>query len=637
MKRLNWSLLVAALVLTAPSAYALSPQDAQFVSECRANVVPPDGALSVDKAEECAEEFNADGGRLMKELQAEQPALAVEVVARNNSLIDLRYIIDKYVGPTLSVALTRALEKEPCVCCKMGLGPKPEALSGWVEANTLNSEANYNAAIHRWDAMWDPRRQGLAGEGFGFTGETWSALKISERYKKVYEWAKLKSDELLASSAMAEEKGVTGEDYSELIGELKKDLGAFGDWDRIKKLNEMSRKLSEKAAEKKKPAAPTSVDKKGEELDAASGSLAAARAAGSEGDYLAAAFDNAYGAKGGPVLPARPGTDVKKPSATDEFKTRPITKRQAAALTKTMLSKDKQGRLTGHLAAEIRDTKAGDEIIAFYEGKQYAADNGNKLNFGFVKAEGELKGALGWWSGTKGELRINSDMVDKFAAERKVTPAQILKDPALQKDLATYIAPVFVHEGTHQRQTAWSKANGLDFLRSKDGKTFSPYQMEQETESFSMNAAFVAEKAKKGGTAYLSKLAWYDRADAERYLEDGVEGLRTEKHTYNYYAKHTDSVAGASAKQLEQVHTLAQSLEAREALYKANPKNFTPAAAANLRKDRESFDVRFKWYRDIRQKSSEDELKLLEWRTQMDSDGSLLRSIKGFTMPGGGK
>lgn len=641
MKRFHYSFLAAALALAAPAYAAISPEEAQFILSCRENVTPPDGALSAEKAAECMERLNADNGRLMQDLQAEKPTFAVEVVSRSNALLDLRAIITKYDSIDLARAMSRVIERNPCVSCSMGLGPKPETISDWTDANTEDRRFYYDWSIRRWGAMWEPRRQGMAGPGFGYTEQTWTALPLLTRYDKLYDWAKKQADDLLASSAVMEKSTGSLDNNSKLVEELLFDLYPKNDYERARKLEAMLKSAALKASENK-PAAATAADKKGGELTAAAGGLAAARAGGGTEAYLAGAFDNAAAGKGGVPLPGKPGTPGKpgvpgkggrKPA---EFKPVPITKDQAARLAGNMATVDKKGKMKGLLADEMRGTKAGDEIIAFYQGKEHSAKGANRLNFGITKGTGKLEGAIGWWSGTRHELMINSDVVDKFCEDRKITPAELLKSKALQKDLATYVAPVFVHEAAHQRQTAWTRAKGVDFLKTSDGKTFAPYQMEQETESFSMNAAFVAEKAKKNGPAYLSKLAWYDRADAERYLAEGVEGMRTEKHTYDYYAEHTDSVPGASAKTLQEAHNTAQWVEYLEYKAKHKPAEMTAEERKKLAVSRQALDTRFKWYREVLQKSKDDEKKLLEWRAAMNSDGALLRMIQDYKLGLGG-
>lgn len=69
-----------------------------------------------------------------------------------------------------------------------------------------------------------------------------------------------------------------------------------------------------------------------------------------------------------------------------------------------------------------------------------------------------------------------------------------------------------------QRQDAWSTEKGLKFMHYQDPATgklvkYSPYEMEMEAEAFGMNGSFVAEKAQKGGSPYLRKPDWIDRAE----------------------------------------------------------------------------------------------------------------------------
>lgn len=112
--------------------------------------------------------------------------------------------------------------------------------------------------------------------------------------------------------------------------------------------------------------------------------------------------------------------------------------------------KEIETKLKDALLDEIKDTKAGDEILKFY------SDPKNKLNFKLKNIDG-----FGHWDPINEELVVNKKLIDQYLEKKGVTHQQILKDEKLLKEIAAYIGPTFVHEATHQKQTAWAKEKDI--------------------------------------------------------------------------------------------------------------------------------------------------------------------------------
>lgn len=622
--------LLLLLAVSAPSvarAGQLSEADAQVVLDCINNVNPDKGILSPEKADECVDKFNEDGGALLDKASADFPQLAVQAAARNNALSDLRDIVVKYDGRPMALALTRVLQERK-VLQQMRLGPKPESLNDWVSKNLSSRVNQFKLGIRSWDALGNIRIQAMKTQ----TEASWADLvpadrenSNTDRYKVLYFLAQEKTDELLKTAQIAGKKKDAAAGYAPLVKVLKEDLAVFNDKARISKLDKFLEGIGEAAAAK--PAGPSAADKKAGQVQDAANRLKGA--AGREDAFLARAFDNAKeGAGDGGV-----GIGGKGPKFTPV----PITDEQAKQLGPKM-GQVKDGKLTGALAEEMRGTKAGDEIIAFFEDPKLAKSGANSLNLKFVKgsAADGTDTALGWYSSDDKVTRINTDVVDKFCASRKITPEQLLKDDAAMRDLATYVAPTFVHESTHHRQDAWNTNNGFNFLSWKDPKTgkvdkFSPYQMEMEAEAFGMNGAFTAEKAQKQGLAYLKKLDPIDRDDAERYLEDGVDGLRRQYHGNSYTG--IDSIKGEAARQLSNASYTASRVQALATKAQQKGVSLTPEEQQEMTEGRQALKTRFKWYVDTLAKSKTDERKLLGWRDTIDPEGKVLSTVKVSLLP----
>ncbi len=633
MKRLLTLLLF--LAVAAPSgarAYQISEADAQVVLDCINNTDPDKGALDPAKADECVEKFNEADGELMQKAAADFPTAAVQAAARNNALVDLRDIVVKYDGRPLALALTRVLQERQ-VLPQMRLGPKPESLDDWVGRHLPSRLQPFKKGIRSWDSLGNIRIQAMKTQ----TEASWEALVPADRdnsrpdrYKTLYFLAQKKADELLATSDVAAKKKAAA-GYGPLVQVLKEDLAVFGDSARIGKLDKLMEGLGEAAA-KPQTEGPTAADKRSKELQDATNRLKADTAGGKADAFMARTFDNAKESGGGA---GAGGAGIGGKGA--KFTPVPITDAQAAQLGPRM-GEVKNGKLTGALAEEMRGTKAGDEIIAFFEDPKLAKTGANKLNLRFVKgsAADGTDTALGWYSGTDKVTRINTDVVDKFCASRKITPEQLLRDDAAMRDLATYIAPTFVHESTHHRQDAWNTGRGFNFLSWTDPKTgkvdkFSPYQMEMEAEAFGMNGSFTAEKAKKGGLTYLRKLDAVDRDDAERYLEDGIDGLRDQYHGQYYTG--IDSIKGEAARQFDAASATAARAQLLIKKSQERGAGLTAEEKAELAADRLALKTRFKWYTDTLAKSKADERKLLGWRDSIDPEGKVLSTIKTSQMP----
>lgn len=636
MKRTLILLLLLA-VSSPPGAFAgqLSEAETRLIQDCIDNVNPDKGVLSPEKADECVDKFNEDGGALLDKASADFPQMAVEAAARNNALSDLRDIIVKYDGRPMALALTRVL-KERKVLPQMRLGPKPESLNGWVGKHLSSRVTPFKRGIRSWDILGDIRIQAMKTQ----TEASWAELVPADRensnpdrYKTLYLMAREKTEELLKTAQVAAKKKGAAASYAPLVQVLKEDLAVFNDSARIAKLDKFMEDLGAGEAAAAKPAAPSAADKKAGEVQDAANRLKGA--AGKEDAFLARTFDKAKEGTGD----ADGGVSIGGKGS--KFTPVPITDDQAAQLGPKM-GEVKNGKMTGALAEEMRGTKAGDEIISFFEDPKLAKTGANTLNLKFVKGS-EADGtdtALGWYSSDDKVTRINTDVVDKFCASRKITPEQLLKDDAAMRDLATYIAPTFVHETAHHRQDAWNTSKGFNFLKWTDPNTgkvdkFSPYQMEMEAEAFGMNGAFTAEKAQKQGLSYLKKLDPIDRDDAERYLEDGVDGLRRQYHGNSYTG--IDSIKGEAARQLSSASYTASRVQSLEAKAQQKGAALTPEEQQELAEGRQALKTRFRWYVDTLAKSKTDERKLLGWRDSIDPEGKVLSTIKMSLLPDQGE
>ena len=570
---------------------------ADLVQKCQDNVDKAKKQLSPAVAQECVQNLT---GPALTELKNADPEKAAAIISYNNALVDLKKLTTNYSGKSLAEALAREMESNSCALCDLGLGPRPESAFSWLETNSGGRLETVKRAVRTWDALGNTRTASLAAETEKYSKDTWNGQKIMARYGRLSSWARKNTGILTRAPAAAAAKP----DFAALAATLREDLVMDGDDYYVDQLDSLAINAAKAA-----PAGAAAAAKKDKAAADAAGKTAAlkGRSASEQKDYLDGAFDNARPGSGVPA--------VETGGKGAKFTPVPITPAQATELSAKM-GTVKDGKFTGYLADEMRGTKAGDELIAFFGDKTYAKSGGNALNLKFEKGTGNLSNALGWWSGDKKTTTVNTNLVDDYCAGKKITPAQMLKSDEHLKGVARYVAPNFVHETTHQRQDAWASRNGLDYIKYRGGSTGQPYQMEMETEAFSMQAAFSAEKAKKAGPAYLAQISPSHRANAERFMEDGVDVMRTEKH--KLYTG-ISSMEGASAQEFKKAQGAASYVKLLEDKKRADPASLTEKEQADLKLYREAMDSRFKWYTMVQQKSAADERKLLEWREGFDA------------------
>jgi len=570
---------------------------ADLVQKCQDNVDKAKKQLSPVVAQECVQKLT---GPVLTELQNSDPGKAAVIISHNNALVDLKKLTSNYSGKSLAEALAREMEASACALCELGLGPRPESAFSWLETNAGGRAATVKNAVRTWDALGGTRTNSLAAETEKYSKDTWNGQKIMARYQRLSTWARKNTDVLTRAPAAAAAKP----DFAALADTLRTDLVMDGDDYYVDQLDSLAINAAKAA-----PAGAAAAAKKDKATADTAAKTAAlkGRSASEQKDYLDGAFDNAQPGSGVPA--------VETGGKGAKFTPVPITPAQSAQLSAKM-GTVKDGKFTGYLADEVRGTKAGDEVVAFFGDKTYAASGGNKLNLKFEKGTGNLSNALGWWSGDKKTTTVNTNLVDDYCAGKKITPEQMLKSDEHLKGVARYVAPNFVHETMHQRQDAWASRNGLDYIKYKGGSTGQPYQMEMETEAFSMQAAFSAEKAKKAGPAYLAQISPSHRANAERFMEDGVDAMRTDKH--KLYTG-ISSMQGASAQEFQKAKGAADYVKILEDKKRADPASLTAKEQADLKLYREAMDSRFKWYTMVQQKSAADERKLLEWREAFDA------------------
>lgn len=604
MKRAIIPLLLARLALAPVFAFAqLTAEEQAFAQKCRDNINIEKRQLSAATAFECVQRLTDNNGGFLARLRNQSPEMgeaAADILAFNSALIDLKNIVTRNSGGDMAKHLVRVLEDSDCPLCAMGLGPRPEKTFDWVEKEAGSRLDDVKKAARTWESLGGIRTGALSSGAHKYDPKRWNAQPIGKRYETLLNWAAKETDRLAAVYG-GSGRPKAGPD-PRLIAALREDLFVVGEGAYLAKLDKLAADPG-RIGRWKGASAPPPAEKKAEEFAAASKKVSELKSQSvpDQAAYLSGIFDQAASKTGG-VL--KTGTAAAKPGG---FVFRELSAEQAAGLSGRLVSADVGGDLKGPLADELRGTKAGGEILAFYRDPGYAKAGTNRLSFAFTR---KRKGLFGGWDPDAGTMNLNSEEVDDWMKKNRVRPEQLFegdpsKNPHLQK-LARYLAPAFVHESTHQRQSARAVLAGA----------MAPYQMELETEAFAMNNSFVAERLLERGPSYAGNLAPCDIQSAERFLEEGVEGVRLAYHRGFY--SHLESLAGSAAKEFAAAAPTAKELGGLEAVYKADPGIMEEAELAQMRDLRAEMDSGFKWYTMARADSAAFEAKINGWRKEIN-------------------
>lgn len=607
------SMFLPGWLLLAPVFTFAQLNDAEqaFAQRCRDNVNIEKRQLSSDTALECVQKLTDNNGALLAGLRAQSPemeAAAADILSFNSALIDLKNIVTRNSGDDIALHLTRVLKDRDCPLCVMGLGPRPEKAFDWIGREAGADLDNVKIAVRTWEALGELRTRSLSSAEYKFDQKRWNAKTITGRHRSLLNWARKETDRLAALYAGRSRRPgmmISRSVHQRLVPVLREDLIAEDKGDDnaeyLAKLDRLEMRISGRG-DGTETSAPPPADKKAEELDAAAKNVEELKEkpAAEQAAYLSGLFDQAASNNGG-VSEAGPGTAEARPA---DFVFNRLSAKTRDGLSRLLVSADADGNLRGPFADELRGTKAGDEILAFYKDPEYAKTGVNRLSFIFTR---QPKNRFGGWTTSSKMMDLNSLLINNWMKMNKVRPEQFFEgdpsnNPYLRK-LARYLAPTFVHEATHQRQDARTAVAGI--------LDMAPYQMEMETEAFAMDTSFMSEQLQKRGVSYAADLCPFDKMNAAAFIENGVEGVRLFKHMdYGYL----ESLEGSVAKEFVDASSTVKELEPLEA---EDPGIMEEAELKQMRDLRMETDSQFKWYTMVRADSAAFEVKINGWRKEL--------------------
>ena len=603
--RLLLPLLLLPGLTLAEEGRTLSEAESQIVLDCIKNIDTKERIFSPEKAETCVSDMNTAEDFMDRAVQAYPKA--TNTLLYNNSILGLKKVSGRYAESDLGYALVRELEGPNCYTCQLGLGPRPETMFGWVDKYLPERSTVFRRSLRTWSSLGEARRKTLLAEGL--QEESWNAKDIRARYAKLSALAVKDAKTLLAAGKKAL---VNYPDLVAVVEELKQDLQINKPrppeaWEYVGALDKLLLDVELQRGDKNPPAGVSAAEKKALQVKAAEERLAAAKGEAGKKGFLDKAFDNYV-----------PGSYIPPPSTTQLLfhpgKYRAVSDADARDIAAKMVSYSKDGKLTGYLAKEVAGTKAGDDVLAFFNTPRPGGQN--KLDFAFEENNPNNFGTCNY--SKPPTIRINTKMINDYARRKGISAADILGSEENMAGLAAYIAPTFVHESTHQRQEVLEREKSPLFT---DG----PFRtIEREVEAFGMGAAFTAEKMQRGGPAYLANSHPNSVRDAEIYLEDGMEPLRARKHTYDTYSKIDLTDEGASSLILAYGSMNERKAAELKEKYKEDPASMTAKEREDLKGYLEYQKAAYAAARYRRQKASADELRLLAWRDELlDEDAGV--------------
>lgn len=555
------------------------PEETATIQKCENNISQK--IFSPKIAEECLANLHKNNDRLLDKLHGFNKNQAFYVLEYNNAIKDLGdfFSDNNFQGQNqlpkdlIAIKMHQKLEQKFCSLCELNLGPEPEKLLNWISKYASDKTQPYKEAVRTWDTLGNIITNSL--ETYGYSENSWKTYKILERPKILDRVANHECNKILQKYKKCSKQGNISD--KECIEILKygidpqdhqkiKAMWEYLDEECINKINEFRENFKINIA-KINPQT-----NKGTEVDSVMKSNIdkysklqknlKGLSSKSESDQLAflgTTFDKSQlGYQTPGVLPVpKPGTIPGiQPNYT-------LTDEQADLVAQKLRVNllDPQG--------ELSQTKIGDDIISFYSQKDKNGNFVNQLNLKVMDL-GNADGAFCPPHFSKctdpnkkittemlgGDLAISKPMIEKWMQSKKYTAEQLLndKDPKAMKELTTYVAPIFVHEAIHQKQSVWAKKNNVP----------NHYQSEQEIESFSKEALFVAEKneneKKKGNPNYYSQIKPGYLALVYELKENNVLGIR---RIINYYPEH--SLEAKSAENFRRYDSLIKELENRKA------------------------------------------------------------------------
>ncbi len=465
-KQIKDAFFIACLILAQympPASCGFSEQDGRLLDEYKAGITGLDPAA--------AEKFLNDTA-FMASLNEHSAALASLLAGNAHALAELALLLDDYSGNEKWRELGGALAMRTdtgSALSGMGLGPEPEKLLLWTAkyrpAYTPQKTAAIKLAMREWESLGgDEKTMWLKYCHMDeMQSVDWDDIPEKEQIKKtekyIKAWKKLNIRERKSVSAQLARAHLSDYLDNRLRLNTSEDVKNFEALQMWKNLDAAgSNKMARHAGQARLLLELTEKIPEIKSRLSDAGSLPLEQQV-----YLAGKlYDNTPA-----LFPARLGAKLdsarmSRPAETFNSRDYPVI----ADMLKTALLK------------EISLTQAGKTVLDFY--------SKNALN---LKIE-TCSGCYGKFEPSSDSIKLDTNLIQQFLRINKYKTENLLNggsEPV--KNLARFLAPVFMHETAHYIQSSWAKSRGVYF----------PYVQEKETEANYLQAAYVLEKTQNDG------------------------------------------------------------------------------------------------------------------------------------------
>ncbi|HAH32514.1 MAG TPA: hypothetical protein DCL44_09410 [Elusimicrobia bacterium] len=517
-------ILLGFTVIACPlsSAQEFSEQEDAAIKLCESNITGK--IYSPEKAEACLESLHKNDDLLLNKLGQKDKKKLTFILKHNNMFKEL----GEFFEGTIDVCLIRRKmiqlfdydnTVKACSLCELGLGPQIDLFMPWV--HTYASGRFYTMAwsVYDWEHLKGYAKASLTARGY--PENVWKTKTVNQRI------ALLVADDIIAARQV-DTFMLTENKTCSAVDDVDGFLGFYLD-PKMKEKYLSYKESSKKAGTLTEPGA--GIQNSPDKTSKISANMSGIKSGENSFSALGKVFDgsNLSGSGPGTIPSSKWSFGTAKPADTT------LTDADASALAGQLLNhlvgvKNENGAYSG---GELKNTKVGDGLLAMYNAKKDGVpETPLKLMVHTYKSDlpwasycplnavdcGEIK---------PGIIVLNKAVLEGWMKEKGVSAEQLMTNDDYVKRLARHIAPVFVHEATHQQDDKWTRDHGFHFR----------YTIDDEAGAFSRQSLFLKEKLADPRTeaAYMKEMRYIDDIILRTTETDGYRG---QKKNVRYYSVH---------------------------------------------------------------------------------------------------
>jgi hypothetical protein len=452
-----------------------------------------------------------DDKSFIDKIKISSPTVAAQLISKAEAINDLSNLLDKRLYKTKEFELSKALQlriDHNKALTTIGIGPIPETLIPWIKKYKKKYKKSKVALIERAIRKYEV----IIGTRPAITKKqkrdkaNWKIATIEERNTILAGRADRALTKLINKDSR------TGDDYQETLGSIKEFeyLDAGGQARFTKYMAQLS------AVEKAKTSLNTTqlAQLDGQPIE-------------QQMTLLGNIFDQSD-INAGAIETKVNALRKSRMKETINFQENQIL----IPLLRTAMEK------------EVKGTIAGDKLLEFYKA--------NKLNIAIAPCQN----CNAKFEPTNNRIVFDSDLIQEYMRIRGLTTKDLEGEEI--NNLAKYLSPMLIHEGTHQMQHAWADKNNI----------YKSYTQEDEIEANSLEALYTLEKLKKDDEfSSLMKGMRKNSTYAKTRIEFAIKfGANTDKFASAIRQTYYYALPSFASSRAEILKTISDELIRRESL-----------------------------------------------------------------------